>query len=179
MLFRSQKSLSKDNVSLKAKFTRRDNKILSLQEEKELERKIEELKLQISKVELEEKRVLQEIAGEEKLLSDITKKIENITNLGRESNCPTCTRPLLDEYDSVILSLEQIVIDTKKEKITTANKSLELIKKDKEQKAQLYKDVVKEHIELAKSVNLIDSKKKDLLLQKEHFEMFSKVFADS
>ena len=103
-------------------------------------------------------------------VSDITKKIENITNLGRESNCPTCTRPLLDEYDSVILSLEQIVIDTKKEKITTANKSLELIKKDKEQKEQLYKDVVKEHIELAKSVNLIDSKKKDLLLQKEHFE---------
>jgi len=165
---REQYTKAKESIK-RLEFECKDHKEL-VEKEKELERKIEELKLQISKIELEEKRVLQEIAGEEKLISDITKKIENITNLGRESNCPTCTRPLLDEYDSVILSLEQIVIDTKKEKITTANKSLELIKKDKEQKEQLYKDVVKEHIELAKSVNLIDSKKKDLLLQKEHFE---------
>ena len=165
---REQYTKAKESIK-RLEFECKDHKEL-VEKEKELERKIEELKLQISKVELEEKRVLQEIAGEEKLISDITKKIENITNLGRESNCPTCTRPLLDEYDSVILSLEQIVIDTKKEKITTANKSLELIKKDKEQKEQLYKEVAKEHIELAKSVNLIDSKKKDLLLQKEHFE---------
>ncbi|WP_368030255.1 AAA family ATPase [Arcobacter sp. s6] len=165
---REQYKKAKDTISL-LEFECKDYKAL-VEKEKELEVKLDSIKVSLTQKETEERRLLQEIAGEQKLIADISKKIENITNLGRESNCPTCTRPLLDEYDNVILSLEHIVKTTKEEKINQASKNLEQIQKEKEQIQETQKTYIKEHIELAKSINLLDSKKKDLLELKEHFE---------
>lgn len=69
------------------------------------------------------------------------KKIENITILGKESNCPTCTRPLLDEYDSVIFSLEQIVIKVENEKIDISKEQLANIKEEKEKLEEIQKQI--------------------------------------
>ncbi len=165
---REQYKKAKDTISL-LEFECKDYKAL-VEKEKELEVKLDSIKVALTQKEIEEKRLLQEIAGEQKLIADISKKIENITNLGRESNCPTCTRPLLDEYDNVILSLEHIVKTTQEEKINQASKNLEQVQKEKEQIQESQKLYIKEHVELAKSINLLDSKKKDLLELKEHFE---------
>jgi DNA repair protein SbcC/Rad50 len=165
---REQYKKAKDTISL-LEFECKDYKAL-VEKEKELEAKLDSIKVALTQKETEERRLLQEIAGEQKLIADISKKIENITNLGRESNCPTCTRPLLDEYDNVILSLEHIVKTTQEEKINQASKNLEQVQKEKEQIQESQKLYIKEHVELAKSINLLDSKKKDLLELKEHFE---------
>lgn len=165
---REQYKKAKDTISL-LEFECKDYKAL-VEKEKELEVKLDSIKVALTQKEIEERRLLQEIAGEQKLIADISKKIENITNLGRESNCPTCTRPLLDEYDNVILSLEHIVKTTQEEKINQASKNLEQVQKEKEQLQETQKTYIKEHLELAKSINLLDSKKKDLLELKEHFE---------
>ena len=165
---REQYKKAKETISL-LEFETKEHKEL-VEKEKALELKIESIKQTLIQIQTQEKTLLQEIAGEQKLISDISKKIENITNLGRESNCPTCTRPLLDEYDNVILSLEHIVKTTQKEKIDKATINLEEIQKNKEQIEESQKAYIKEHFELSKAINLIESKNKDLQLQKEHFE---------
>ena len=165
---RDQYKKAKETISL-LEFETKEHKEL-VEKEKALEAKLESIKQTLIQIQTNEKALLQEIAGEQKLISDISKKIENITNLGRESNCPTCTRPLLDEYDNVILSLEHIVKTTQKEKIDKATINLEEIQKNKEQIEESQKAYIKEHFELSKAINLIESKNKDLQLQKEHFE---------
>lgn len=165
---RDQYKKAKETIIL-LEFETKEHKEL-VEKEKALELKLENIKQTLIQIQTKEKALLQEIAGEQKLISDISKKIENITNLGRESNCPTCTRPLLDEYDNVILSLEHIVKTTQKEKIDKATINLEEIQKNKEQIEESQKAHIKEHFELSKAINLIESKNKDLQLQKEHFE---------
>ncbi len=165
---RDQYKKSKETISL-LEFETKEHKEL-VEKEKALELKLESIKQTLLQIQTQEKTLLQEIAGEQKLISDISKKIENITNLGRESNCPTCTRPLLDEYDNVILSLEHIVKTTQKEKIDKASINLEEIQKNKEQIEESQKAYIKEHFELSKAINLIESKNRDLTIQKEHFE---------
>lgn len=165
---RDQYKKAKETISL-LEFETKEHKEL-VEKEKALELKLESIKQTLLQIQTQEKTLLQEIAGEEKLISDISKKIENITNLGRESNCPTCTRPLLDEYDNVILSLEHIVKTTQKDKIDKATINLEEIQKNKEQIEKSQKAYIKEHFELSKAINLIESKNKDLTIQKEHFE---------
>lgn len=165
---REQYKKVKETISF-LEFETKEHKEL-VEKEKALEAKLESIKQILIQIQTKEKALLQEIAGEQKLISDISKKIENITNLGRESNCPTCTRPLLDEYDNVILSLEHIVKTTQKEKIDKASLNLEEIQKNKEQIEESQKAHIKEHFELSKAINLIESKNKDLQLQKEHFE---------
>lgn len=165
---RDQYKKAKETISL-LEFETKEHKEL-VEKEKALELNLESIKQTLIQMQTQEKTLLQEIAGEQKLISDISKKIENITNLGRESNCPTCTRPLLDEYDNVILSLEHIVKTTQKEKIEKATINLEEIQKNKEQIEESQKAYIKEHFELSKAINLIESKNKDLQLQKEHFE---------
>lgn len=165
---RDQYKKAKETISL-LEFETKEHKEL-VEKEKALELKLESIKQILLQIQTQEKTLLQEIAGEQKLISDISKKIENITNLGRESNCPTCTRPLLDEYDNVILSLEHIVKTTQKEKIDKATINLEEIQKNKEQIEESQKAYIKEHFELSKAINLIESKNRDLTIQKEHFE---------
>lgn len=165
---REQYKKAKETISL-LEFETKEHKEL-VEKEKALEAKLESIKQTLLQIQTQEKTLLQEIAGEQKLIADISKKIENITNLGRESNCPTCTRPLLDEYDNVILSLEHIVKTTQKDKIEKATINLEEIQKNKEQIEESQKAYIKEHFELSKAINLIESKNKDLQLQKEHFE---------
>ena len=165
---REQYKKAKETISLLESETKEHKELV--EKEKALEVKLESIKQTLIQIQTKEKALLQEIAGEQKLISDISKKIENITNLGRESNCPTCTRPLLDEYDNVILSLEHIVKTTQKEKIDKATINLEEIQKNKEQIEESQKAYIKEHFELSKAINLIESKNKDLQLQKEHFE---------
>lgn len=165
---REQYTKAKDSIKVLEFETKEHNELT--QKEKELDKNIESYKQLLLQKELEEKRVIQEIAGEEKLIADIKKKIENITTLGKESNCPTCTRPLLDEYDSVIFSLEQIVTKTQNTKIDTANEKLLIIKEEKENLENIQKTKVKEHFEISKTINLIENKKRDLEALKEHFE---------
>ena len=145
-----------------------------IQKEKELNAQLSSIKEQLSTINEEEKQILQTIAGEQKLISDINKKIQNIHSLGRESNCPTCTRPLLDEYDNVLQSLEHIVKETQEQKILTAQSKHSLILKSKQTLEEQNTTYNKEYLELSKTINLCESKKRDLLAEQEHFKTVEK-----
>ncbi|QKJ23309.1 AAA family ATPase [Poseidonibacter lekithochrous] len=140
------------------------------QKEKEFESQLEELQKQLESLNNKERELLNHIAGEEKLIKDINSKIDNIKNLGAGSDCPTCTRPLLDEYDSVLASLECIVNNTQRDKIEIAKQECKEIQKSKKTYEDKKTIVSKEHFELSKTINLMESKKRDLQKENEHFE---------
>ncbi|MCP4969868.1 MAG: SMC family ATPase, partial [Arcobacter sp.] len=176
-----KEGLIKEQSSLRAQYTKSKETISRLEfETKEYDSFVEQTKVQeqkqkelnthIEEKRTQEKRVLQEIAGEQNLIKDINQKIQNIHTLGRESNCPTCTRPLLDEYDNVLFSLDSIVQKTQKEKIDKSKEELVQIEQGKKAYEEELTKLNKEHLELQKNINLCESKKRDLQKEKEHFE---------
>jgi len=165
---REQYKKSKDTQSLLEEQCKEHNNYL--EKEKNLDVKLQELKQLLNTKQEEEKIILQTIAGEQTLITDINNKIHNIHSLGRDSNCPTCTRPLLDEYDKVLKSLEDIVVATKKNKIDAEKERHTNILKQKKQVEEENILYSKEHLELSKKINLIESKKRDLIQEKEYFK---------
>jgi len=169
---REQYKKSKDNQHTLEEQTKEHRS--HIQKEKDLESKLSNLKEQLLSINEEEKQILKTIAGEQKLISDINKKIQNIHTLGRESNCPTCTRPLLDEYDNVLQSLENIVKESQEQKILIAQSKHTEILKRKQNLEEQNTTYNKEYLELSKTINLCESKKRDLIVEQEHFKTVEK-----
>lgn len=169
---REQYLKSKHRVDLLKEETKEHKELIH--KEEELEKQLEKLKQKIYVIQKEEKTLVQEIAGEDKLIANTKNQIETIKELGRDSNCPTCTRPLRDEYDKVLDSLQSTIEQTNKEKILKFQEELELKVKQREEKEELFKKINNEHFTVSKRVNLIESKKRDFLQEEEHFEKIKK-----
>ncbi|HIO90998.1 MAG TPA: SMC family ATPase [Campylobacterales bacterium] len=175
-----KEGLQKEQVQLRVQWTKYKADIALLEKEcsshdrliQEQKTKIDEINSlkQTIKKELEVKTsLLSQIGGEQKLIDDTNKKISKIEALGKTSNCPTCTRPLLEEYDNVINSLNKILQETQEKKIKILLGSLKIseqIVKDKELKIEILN---KSYQTILQNINLIQSKQKDLVVVKEHF----------
>ncbi|MEA3353381.1 MAG: SMC family ATPase [Campylobacterota bacterium] len=117
-----------------------------------------------------EKELLAQIAGEEKIIDETNSKIDNLKRIGKESNCPICTRPLIEEYDNVISSLNQIVEGTHKQKIKEHKIQLEHVLEQKNKYEIQLKQKQTLHQELTKNISIIQSKQKDLKKVEEYFK---------
>ncbi|MBU1216324.1 SMC family ATPase [bacterium] len=117
-----------------------------------------------------ERELQAEIAGEQKQIELTNAKILSLQNMGKESACPTCTRPLLEEYDNVINSLVGVVNNTHQVKIDEYKKQLVnvLTQKAAYENEKKLKD--KEFLELTKNINIIQSKQKDLKNAVDYFK---------
>jgi exonuclease SbcC len=118
-----------------------------------------------------EKELFAEMAGEQKQIDLTNAKIAKLKELGSESACPTCTRPLLEEYDNVINSLVDVVNNTHQKKIDEYKKQLSAVLTQKAVLEEEKKLKDKESLELSKTINLIQSKQKDLKTAQEHFKL--------
>lgn len=116
-----------------------------------------------------EQELLQERAAEQRVINETNAKIQHVKDLGSESACPTCTRPLLEEYDNVINSLVDIVQGTHQKKIEEYNTQLKNLKEQKAVLTEQKKLQDKELQELSNKINIILSKQNDLHRAKEHF----------
>jgi exonuclease SbcC len=90
--------------------------------------------------------------------------------MGKESACPTCTRPLLEEYDNVINSLVGVVNNTHQVKIDEYKKQLANVLTQKAAYENEKKLKEKEFLELTKNINIIQSKQKDLKNAVDYFK---------
>ena len=74
------------------------------------------------------------------LIESSKKQLAGITKLGKEASCPTCTRALLDEYDSVVANLSATIETISKRDLESASNELtELLKKRSEAESKLEK----------------------------------------
>lgn len=179
-----KEGLEKEQTQLRAQYAKAKADIATLEEQtkpyetllgqkKENEALHVKLKTELSGKQTEQKNLQNELSAEQRVVLDTQQKIAKIQSLGRESNCPTCTRQLLDEYDNVIASLNDIVQKTQTQKIDKTKEKLDILTK---QIGEL--ELQKEQAQKALHVNetalsLIASKQKDLANAKEHFTKVS------
>lgn len=173
--------LNKEQVQLREQYLKAKNDISKL----ELEIKdYEHLKLNQQNIKntfLQEQNIIKDleskikvinssIAGEQKLIDNTKAQIEQIQNIGKESNCPTCTRPLLNEYDKVISSLSNIINSIQKDKIDKYISELSNLENSKinhdKQKDQLDKQLQ----DLNTKITIIETKQKDFIRANEYFK---------
>ncbi|MFA5453876.1 MAG: SMC family ATPase [Sulfurimonas sp.] len=110
-----------------------------------------------------------EIAAEQKQIDITNAKIAKLRELGSEGACPTCTRPLLEEYDNVVNSLVTVVNETHQKKIYEYQKQLQNVVTQKAAFETEVKGKEKEFSELINSIKVIESKLKDLKNAREYF----------
>ena len=136
---------------------------------KNLELNIAVLQESISDKHTIENELKAETAAEQKQIDMTNAKIAKLHELGSEGACPTCTRPLLEEYDNVINSLVAAVKETHQKKIEEYQKQLQNVTAQKAAFEAQKKEKEKEFLELTKNINIMQSKLKDLKTAKEHF----------
>ncbi|MGH2279549.1 ATP-binding protein [Aliarcobacter sp. ERUVET-7] len=173
--------LNKEQIQLREQYTKAKNDIAALEievkdyanlqlKQQQIQAEMTKLKDSIKEQEAQIKTISSSISGEQKLI-DITKaQIVQIQDIGKGSNCPTCTRPLLEEYDKVIANLSNTIENIQKEKIDKQN--LELLKVES---SKLVLDKQKDELqnqlqELNKQLAIAEAKQKDLIKANGYFK---------
>ena len=175
-----KEALEKEQIDLREQYTKTKVDIKTLEftckeyeplskKVKELDEILNKLKNDLTQKQNAKQKLSSELWAEQRIVSDTKEKISAIQKLGRESKCPTCTRALLDEYDNVIASLNEIVSKTQSTKIASFQKELEVLEKElsKVENEKSLKE--KEFIKVSNELNLVQSKQKDLESLKAHF----------
>ena len=172
--------LNKEQIQLKEQYTKAKNDILSLENEvKDSEllkqnRQITQVNLENILAQIKEmdgflKSKNAQISGEQKLIDTTKAQIAKIEELGKSGTCPTCTRPLLEEYDRVILSLSKTIEAIQKEKIDKYKSELIKFEEAKSKLESEKSKVESALVELKNKLSIIEVKQKDLLKAKGYF----------
>ncbi|MDD3344218.1 MAG: SMC family ATPase [Sulfurospirillaceae bacterium] len=166
-------ALEKEQAQLRIDFTNRKAEVATLSKEIE---PLETIKKQFTEQRTtltQQKATLQSIeeamnaikthiATHNAKIAETKEKVDGITKLGRDSACPVCTRPLLDQYDNVLSSLTKEINEGISKKIDEATKSLSA--KVEQYKAQ--QKIVQEAERIYNATNtqitLLTSKTQDL-----------------
>jgi len=176
-----KEGLQKEQEQLRVQYKKTKQDIEELQQEcKEYESlkqkeittqtQLTNLQTNLQQLSQKEKELNASLFAEQRVINDTTSKIQKIQNLGKNSNCPTCTRPLLEEYDNVILSLNSIIQDIQQNKILSLQKELATIEQNKKALELQINTTQKELQELSNKLTLISSKQKDLASQQTYFK---------
>lgn len=173
--------LNKEQIQLREQYTKAKNDIASLElevkdyanlqlKQQQMKNDVDKLRTTIKELETGIKTINASISGEQKLI-DITKaQIVQIQEIGKGSNCPTCTRPLLEEYDKVIANLSSTIESVQKEKIDKQTFELSKLETSKETLDKQKEELDKQLQELNKQLTIIETKQKDLLKANGYFK---------
>lgn len=176
--------LNKEQTQLREQYIKAKNDIDTLESEvKDYENlqssfqttkaELDKLQANIKVLESQIQAINSSIFGEQKLIDTTKAQIAKIQAIGKGSSCPTCTRPLLEEYDKVIATLSNTIHHIQTEKI--AKQSLNLLNlqsiKADQDKQKIMLD--KEFQDLNRCLGIIEAKQKDLAKQREYFNQIN------
>ncbi|MBW6488955.1 SMC family ATPase [Sulfurimonas sp.] len=175
-----KEGLQKEQIQLREQYVKSKSDIHTLESEcakydelilnaKNLEISIAVLQDTISSKHTIENELRAEIAAEQKQIDVTNAKIAKLQELGSEGACPTCTRPLIEEYDNVINSLLATVNETHQNKIEEHKKQLQNVLLQKSAFEAEKKAKEKEFSELINGIKIIESKLQDLNKAREYF----------
>ena len=129
----------------------------------------ERIKAKLDEILKQESELNKEIAAFQGLVNDTDKKLKQIEAIGKGSNCPTCTRPLLDEYDNVIASLNETITRFHTEEIVKRKAMLKKVLEEKRKEEERYKKAEEVLQKLHGDLRLLEAEEKALLLKEEEF----------
>lgn len=165
---RDQYAKAKSDIA-KLEFEVKDYEILK-SKQKQLHNELEKVQPNIKDLEAKIKAINSLISGDQKII-DITKsQIFQIEEIGKGSNCPTCTRPLLEEYDKVISNLSSTIESIQKEKIDKHTIELKRVENLKVTLDKQKDDLQNQIQELNTQITIIETKQKDLVNVNAHFK---------
>jgi len=177
----NKEGLQKEQVQLREQYTKAKADIQHLQKECEIHSQTQNLfntlELDLANVQENiqkqkdlEQALLMDRSAEQRVIDETKSKIASLKDLGRNSACPTCTRPLLEEYDNVINSLVTSVQNTHQKKIDQQNAQLSTLEIQTQKLEDEKKVKDKTFKELSEKLTIINSKLKDLDKEQEHFK---------
>lgn len=114
-------------------------------------------------------RTTAEITANRTNIAGVQEKVSRITELGAESACPVCTRPLLENYDAVLASLHREIIDVYQKQINEAQTRLNTLNEQKTQHQKALTEAETRQSTTDKQVSLLLSKTQDLIKAQEKF----------
>jgi exonuclease SbcC len=175
-----KEGLEKEQVVLREQYKEFKDEISALEEkvkskpeltakEKTLKEQHSVVQEQLGKHETLEQGLRAEIAKLQGVVAETEKRVTKIQELGRESACPTCTRPLLDEYDNVISALQNEIIGSYSQQIKKYQDELTVLVTTK-QKLKDEKALVENSInETATALKILASDEMTLAKKNEAF----------
>jgi len=102
-------------------------------------------------------------------IADVQRKVQSITALGRESACPVCTRPLLEQYDTVIATLQSEISEVYEKQIAALEAELGALTQEQAQRLQAHKEAQEALLSIDKTLSLLQSKERDLAAAQKRF----------
>lgn len=176
-----KEGLQKEQTELREQYkkAKSDRELLSkecalydtlIEQEQSLQQSTQGLKALLQQSIAKERELNARVSAERRIISDTDAKIQNIQNLGASSACPTCTRPLLEEYENVLNILHTTIDEVQKGKVQKLeNQIATLLTQLQLEQANSEKEEKKLQI-VSKQIALIESKQKDLSRATEYFE---------
>lgn len=130
---------------------------------------LSEHKTALLKLDTEITALTSEIGSNRSNIAKVTKQVATITDLGRESSCPTCTRPLMEQYDSVLTSLHTEINEVYQKQIDALQLRLNVLSEQKASSQKITDEAQLKCNALQTQITLLQSKSKDLLKAQELF----------
>lgn len=172
-LEKEQEELRKGFVARKEEVVQLTKEIIpldSLQKQLIVEQTaLSEHKTALLKLDTEITALTSEIGSHRSNIAKVTKQVETITDLGRESSCPTCTRPLMEQYDSVIASLHTEINEVYQKQIDALQLRLNVLNEQKASSQKITDEAQQKVNALQTQIALLQSKSKDLHKAQELF----------
>ncbi|MDP3265784.1 MAG: SMC family ATPase [Sulfuricurvum sp.] len=172
-LEKEQEELRKGYAARKEEVTQLTKEITPLEEmQKQLtaeQTALTEFKAALLKLDTEITALTAEIGSNRSNIAKVTKQVETITDLGRESSCPTCTRPLMEQYDSVLASLHTEISEVYQKQIDALQLKLNTLAEQKASSQKIADEAQQKFNSLQTQIALLQSKSKDLLKAQEQF----------
>lgn len=172
-LEKEQEELRKGYTARKEEVTQLTKEIIPLEDlQKQLtaeQTALSEHKTALLKLDTEITALTSEIGSNRSNIAKVTKQVETITDLGRESSCPTCTRPLMEQYDSVLTSLHSEINEVYQKQIDALQLRLNVLSEQKAASQKITDEAQLKCNTLQTQIALLQSKSKDLLKAQELF----------
>lgn len=172
-LEKEQEELRKGYTARKEEVTQLTKEIVPLENlQKQLtaeQTALTEHKTSLLKLDTEITAITAEIGSNRSNIAKITKQVETITDLGRESSCPTCTRPLMEQYDTVLASLHTEISEVYQKQIDALQLRLNSLTEQKVASQKITDEAQQKVNALQTQIALLQSKSKDLLKAQELF----------
>lgn len=172
-LEKEQEELRKGYTARKEEVAQLTKAIVPLEDlEKQLtaeQTALAEYKTALLKLDTEITALTSEIGSNRSNIAKVTKQVETITDLGRESSCPTCTRPLMEQYDSVLTSLHSEINEVYQKQIDSLQLKLNGLTEQKASSQKITDEAQQKLNALQTQIALLLSKSKDLLKAQELF----------
>ncbi len=180
-LFLKKQGLEKEQVVLRKQYEDDKKEILDLKkklevkpallkEQAEQNTQLQALVIKIKEIENNESALKQEIAKYNGLIENTNKQVSKIEAIGKESNCPTCTRPLLEEYDNVIASLQATITQINTQEIAKRDASLKTVMASKRKEQENKEKIDKVLKELGEKLSVLNADEVTLARKEEEFK---------